>query len=226
MTMATMRTAVRTDTFILETISSYFAEVSDLLGKLPVDRLEQVIYRLEDARWKRQAVFICGNGGSAATSIHFACDLAKGAMAENKPPIKARALCENTSLVTAWANDASYDDIFTQCMEPWIKSEDVLIAISGSGNSRNVINAVGMARAVGATTIGFTGFGGGKLKDMVDICITVPSDSMEQIEDVHLLLCHLITSCLRKSRPEDIRRVTSRSLLFAPPKFIEDMSTR
>ena len=222
-----MRGVIRRDTFVLETITSYFAEVADLLGKLPVDRLEQVIYRLEDARWKRQAVFICGNGGSAATSIHFACDLAKGAMAENKPAIRARSLCENTSLVTAWANDASYDDIFTQCMEPWIKSGDVLIAISGSGNSQNVINAVGMARAVGATTIGFTGFGGGKLKDMVDICIIVPSDSMEQIEDVHLLLCHLITNCLRRSRPEDIRwAATSRSLLFAPPGFTEDVSAR
>jgi len=217
---------VGTDKSVLESMNSYLAQVADVLGKLPVEALEQMIYRLEEARWKRQQVFVCGNGGSAATAIHFASDLAKGALAVNKPPIKARSLCENTSLITAWANDASYDDIFTQCMEPWIKSEDVLIAISGSGNSRNVINAVGMARAVGATTIGFTGFGGGKLKDMVDICITVPSDSMEQIEDVHLLLCHLITSCLRKSRPEDIRRVTSRSLLFAPPKFIEDMSTR
>ena len=114
------------------------------------------------------------------------------------------------------ANDASYDDIFTQCMEPWIKLGDVLVAISGSGNSQNVINAVGMAQALGATTIGFTGFDGGKLEDIVDICITVPSDSMEQIEDVHLLLCHLITCCLRETRPGDIRRPTSHSLLLAP----------
>ena len=212
---STMRSFVVTDTFLLESITSYLAAVSDLLSKLPVDRLGQVIYRLEDARWKRQAVFICGNGGSAATSIHFASDLAKGTMAENKPAIMARSLCENTSLLTAWANDTSYDHVFTQCMEPWIKSGDVLIAISGSGNSQNVINAVAMAQAVGATTIGFTGFDGGKLEDIVDICITVPSDSMEQIEDVHLLLCHLITCCLRETRPGDIHRPTSRSLLFA-----------
>ena len=221
---AVARTVNRLDTFILESINAYFHEVADVLNKVPVDRVEHVIYRLEDARWKRQAVYICGNGGSAATAIHFAADLSKGARAENKPAIKAKALCENTSLVTAWANDICYDEIFTQCMEPWIKAGDILIAISGSGNSQNVINAVSMARVKGATTIAFTGFEGGKLKDIVDICVTVPSDSMEQIEDVHLLLCHLITNCLRKSRPEDMKYAASRSLLFAPPSILQGIS--
>ncbi len=223
---AATRTVARADAFILENISSYFAQIVEVIGKLPTDKLEQVIYRLDDARWKKQAVYLCGNGGSAATSIHFAADLSKGAMAANKPAIKARSLCENTSLVTAWANDLCFDEIFTQYMEPWIKSGDVLIAISGSGNSMNVINAVGMARAAGATTIAFTGFDGGKLKDMVDICITVPSNSMEQIEDIHLILCHLITNCLRRYRPEDIRRATSRTLLFAPRNLPESVSPR
>lgn len=193
---------IRTDRSVLESMNSYLAQMADVLGKLPMEALEQMVYRLEEARWKRQQVFICGNGGSAATAIHFASDLAKGALALNKPPIKAESLCDNIALLTAWANDLSYDEIFAQRMAPWIKAGDVLIAISGSGNSQNVLKAVDLARAVGATTIGFAGFEGGKLKDMVDICITVPCDSMEQIEDIHLLLCHLITTCLRNIRPE------------------------
>jgi D-sedoheptulose 7-phosphate isomerase len=164
---------------------------------LPVDSIAKAISRLEEARWKGQAVFTCGNGGSAATAIHLACDLAKGAMAPGKPPLKALSLCENISLVTAWANDASYEDIFVQRLAPWVEAGDVLIAISGSGNSPNVLNAIALATAAGATTIGFAGFAGGKMKDMVDICITVPCDSMEQSEDVHLLLCHVLTNCLR-----------------------------
>lgn len=164
---------------------------------LPMGELEQVIGLLDEARWARRTVFTCGNGGSAATAIHFAGDLAKGAMAPGKPSIKALSLCENISLVTAWANDASYDDIFAERLAPWARAGDVLIAISGSGNSPNVLNAVRLARAVGATTVALTGFKGGRLKDMVDVCVTVPCDCMEQIEDVHLLVCHLVTTCLR-----------------------------
>jgi len=185
-------------------MSSYLSQVADVLESLPVEIMGQVICRLEEARWKRQQVFTCGNGGSAATASHLACDLAKGALAPNKPPFKALCLCDNVALLTAWANDVSYDEIFSQRMNTWIDSSDVLIAISGSGSSPNVLNAVDKARAVGATTIGFTGFNGGRLKDMVDICIIVPSYSMQQIEDVHLLLCHLIATCLRKIPAEGI----------------------
>jgi D-sedoheptulose 7-phosphate isomerase len=186
------------DDSLYQAVGSYLFQVADILQYLPAEIMERVIYRLEEARWQRQQVFTCGNGGSAATASHLACDLAKGAMAPNKPPIKALCLSDNVSLLTAWANDVSYDEVFSQRMAPWVESGDVLIAISGSGNSQNVLNAVDRARAVGATTIGFTGFDGGKLKDMVDICLIVPSHSMQQIEDVHLLLCHLIATCLQK----------------------------
>jgi D-sedoheptulose 7-phosphate isomerase len=193
----------KADDSILGLVNSYFNQVGVVLGKIPRDKLEQVIYRIEAARWMGQVVFICGNGGSAATAIHFASDLSKGALAANKPPIKSRALCENISLLTAWSNDVSYDDVFTKCMYGWIKPMDVLIAISGSGNSKNILNAVDVARDTGVTTIGFVGFDGGKLKNKLDICITVPCYSMEQVEDMHLILCHLITACLREIRPEN-----------------------
>ena len=198
--------AMNRDDSLSEAMSSYLSQVADILENLPLEMVEQVIYRLEEARWKRQQVFTCGNGGSAATASHLACDLAKGALAPNKPPIKVLCLSDNVSLLTAWANDVSYDEVFSQRMNPWIESGDVLIAISGSGNSQNVLNAVDKARAVGATTIGFTGFDGGKLKDMVDICLIVPSHSMQQIEDVHLLLCHFMATCLSRMPEEGISR--------------------
>lgn len=191
---------------LYEAMSAYFSQVAGILQNLPMEILEWVIYRLEEARWKRQQVFTCGNGGSAATASHLACDLAKGALIPNKPAIKALCLSDNVPLLTAWANDVSYDEVFSQQVKPWIESGDVLIAISGSGNSQNVLNAVDKARAVGATTIGFTGFDGGKLKNMVDICLIVPSRSMQQIEDVHLLLCHLMATCLRKMPADVISR--------------------
>ena len=194
---------IGTDASILESIDSYVAQVADVLGRLPAEAVEQVICRLEEARWKGQQVFVCGNGGSATTATHFASDLAKGASASNKPPIKAESLCDNIALLTAWANDVSYDEIFTRRVAPWIRAGDVLIAISGSGNSQNILNAVDTAKAAGATTIGFAGSNGGKLQNRVDICIKVPSSSMEQTEDVHLLLCHLITTCLRKIAPNN-----------------------
>ncbi|MHB1415122.1 MAG: D-sedoheptulose-7-phosphate isomerase [Chloroflexota bacterium] len=189
---------MNTEEAIAEGVQGYLEEIGGILDRLPAERLAQAIYRLDEARQNGQTVFTCGNGGSAATAIHFACDLAKGALAPGKPPIKALSLCENIPLLTAWANDASYSEVFAQRLLPWVKPGDVLVAISGSGNSANVLNAVRLAGEVGATTIAFTGFQGGALVGMVDLCITVPCDCMEQIEDVHLLLCHLITSCLRE----------------------------
>ncbi|HEX2988794.1 MAG TPA: SIS domain-containing protein [Chloroflexota bacterium] len=178
-------------------IAEYLNGVAGLLGALPADSLARTINRLEEARCKQQLVFTCGNGGSATTAIHFASDLAKGAATPNRPGFRSMSLCDNIAMVTAWANDSSYADIFSRRLTTWASRGDVLVAISGSGRSPNVLDAIRVARAAGCTTIGFTGFEGGRMKDMVDICVTVPSDSMEQIEDVHLVLCHLITKCLR-----------------------------
>ena len=187
--------------FVSTAIRSYLSDVAGLLETVPIDAVARVIDRLEEARCEEQAVFTCGNGGSAATAIHFASDLAKGAAVVGKPAFKAMSLCENVSLVTAWANDVSYEDVFARRMAPWLKPGDVLVAISCSGNSRNVLNAIHRAKAGGATTVGFTAFDGGKMRELVDICVTVRSSVMEQIEDIHLLLCHLITTALRNLPP-------------------------
>lgn len=185
---------------IVEAIKKYLSEVSATLENLPVERLAQVIALLEEARMKGKRVYIFGNGGSAATASHFASDLAKGAICQGKPRIKAFALTDNVPLISAWANDSAYENIFAEQLENFVEPGDIAIGISGSGNSQNVLNGVKVARAKGTTTIGFIGFDGGKLKDIVDIPLIVSNHNMEQVEDIHLLLEHVITTCLRGNR--------------------------
>ncbi len=182
----------------LETIKPYLSEVSATLDKLPVEAIAQVVEVLEGARMKGRRVYIFGNGGSAATASHFAADLSKGAICKGKPRIKAFALTDNIALLSAWANDTTYENIFAEQLENVVEPRDIVIGISGSGNSPNVLNGIKVAKTKGATTIGFIGFDGGKLKELVHIAILVPSHNMEQVEDIHLLLEHVITTCLRK----------------------------
>jgi D-sedoheptulose 7-phosphate isomerase len=182
----------------VEIIKKYLSEVSATLEKLPVEGIAQVVELLGQARLNRKRVYIFGNGGSAATASHFASDLSKGAISQGKPRIKAFALTDNVPLLSAWANDTAYENIFAEQLENFIEGGDIAIGISGSGNSQNVLNGVKVAKAKGATTIGFIGFDGGKLKELVDIAIVVPNHNMEQVEDIHLLLEHVITTCLRK----------------------------
>ncbi len=181
----------------LEIIRQYLAEVGDTLTRLPIESITRVVSLLDEARQKGKSVFIFGNGGSAATASHFASDLAKGAINPGKPRIKAIAFTDNVPLLSAWANDSSYDDIFAEQLENFLEAGDIAIAISGSGNSVNVLNGIRKAKAGGATTIGLIGFSGGKLAELVDIPVVVPSQSMEQVEDIHLMLEHIITTCLR-----------------------------
>ncbi|MFC2009348.1 SIS domain-containing protein [Chloroflexota bacterium] len=182
----------------IETIGKYISQVSATLEMIPIEKIAQVVDLLEEARLKGNTVYICGNGGSAATASHFASDLAKGAICRGKPRIKAFALTDNIPLLTAWANDTAYENIFAEQLENLVEPEDIIVGISGSGNSLNVLNGIKAAKARGATTVGFIGFDGGKLEDLVDIAVLVPSHNMEQVEDIHLLLEHVITTCLRK----------------------------
>ena len=183
---------------IAVTIRKYIAEVSVALERLPIERITKVVELLEEARQKKKHVFIFGNGGSAATASHFAADLSKGAISNNKPRIKAFALTDNVALLSAWANDTTYDNVFAEQLENLAEPGDVAIGISGSGNSANVLNGVKVAKTKGATTVGFIGFDGGKLKELVDIAVIVPNHNMEQVEDIHLLFEHVITTCLRE----------------------------
>jgi D-sedoheptulose 7-phosphate isomerase len=177
-------------------LNTYLQEVKDTLDHLSRGDIQGVIKMLSRAYTEEQQVFIIGNGGSAATASHFACDLTKSTIRAGRNRFRAIALTDNVPLITAWANDTSYESVFSEQLANLMNEGDVLIAISGSGNSANILRAVQEAKERGAATIGFSGFNGGKLKDIVDLCVVVPNYCMAQIEDVHLILEHLISTCL------------------------------
>ena len=181
-------------------IEDYLTEIKGTFDKLSYSQIERIKDILLEAYREDKKVFIMGNGGSAATASHFACDLAKGTAGNNnsRKRFKVIALTDNVPLLTAWANDTVYENIFLEQLKNLLDAGDVVIAISGSGNSSNVLRAVEYANAQEAVTIGLTGFEGGKLKNMVKECLIVASDSMGQIEDVHLILEHLLCFWLRK----------------------------
>ncbi len=160
------------------------------------------IDRALDALWKayqeRRQVFTCGNGGSAATAIHFAGDLNKTTITDfSAPRFKARSLAENISQVTAWGNDTSYDDIFKEQLVNFLQPGDVVFSVSGSGNSPNVLRAVEYAKKRQALTIGLCGFSGGQLGEISDISVICRNDDMLQVEDLHSIVCHYLTWELR-----------------------------
>ena len=183
-------------------ITSYLEELKAVLDRFPVEDIERVVDVLLDARRTAATVFILGNGGSAATASHFACDLGKSAISPGVPRFRVVALTDNVPLLTAWGNDTDYVNVFSEQLRNLVRPGDVVIAISGSGNSPNVLKAVEVGRQAGATTIGLTGFEGGKLKDLVDICIVVPANHMGQAEDGHMILDHLITDCIKEASSE------------------------
>ncbi len=182
---------------ITSLITQYIEQVRTTLPKLPVDKIERLIMILHQARAEGRRVFIFGNGGSAATASHFASDLNKAAICPGQPMFKAFALNDNIPLITAWANDSRYEDIFAQQLENHVEAGNIVIGLSGSGNSANIVNALELANSKKAVTLALTGFDGGRVKDIAHLCLVVPSSSMTQVEDIHLLLEHIITTCLR-----------------------------
>jgi len=178
--------------------SGYLDIVKGLLGDLPLAETRRAVDRIFQAYQTDHTVFTFGNGGSAALASHLAVDLGKGTHVPGPPALsgvkrlKAQSVVDNMPMLTAWANDTHYADVFAGQMENFIQKGDVAIGISGSGNSPNVLRALELARNAGATTIGLTGFGGGKMKALLDIPIVVPSDHMQQVEDAHVILAHLI----------------------------------
>jgi len=188
----------------MDSMIRYLDEVRHTLSMLPLDRVRHAADELLCAHARGSTVFTLGNGGSAATASHFSCDLAKGTISPARPRFRVIALTDSVPQMTAWSNDVAYEEVFAELLRGLMRQDDVIVAFSGSGNSANVLRAVELARSKGGTSIGFTGFAGGRLKGLVDIPVVVPCDSLKQIEDVHLILCHLITSLIREEleRPE------------------------
>jgi D-sedoheptulose 7-phosphate isomerase len=180
--------------------SSYFDCLSQTAKKLPFETIDHITRVLLDAYAENRMVFLFGNGGSAALASHFACDLGKGTVNGSGKRFRVLALTDSIPLMTAWANDSSYEDIFAEQLINLVRPDDVAFAISGSGNSPNVLRALKVARDAGALTVGLTGFQGGKMKELCDVCMVVPSDNMQIIEDLHVCAAHaLFTSIRRKT---------------------------
>ncbi len=182
---------------------SYFRQLNECYNELSLDKLEQVLEILASAQAEGRKVFVLGNGGSAATAIHMVCDLGKGTLRPDQRRLRVIGLSDNQAMMTAWANDTSYELIYREQLANLLDPGDVVIAITASGNSPNVLRAVEYANEHGATTIGFIGFGGGKLKEMVTVDITVSSTDYGIVEDLHLTLNHVLSQCLRRRLPRE-----------------------
>lgn len=182
----------------MDAVLRYLSGLRRALDQVPVPVVELIIRALVEARIHGSQVFILGNGGSAATASHFVCDLAKGTRQAGLPPYRATSLNENIPLLSAYGNDEGFENIFSSQLESLVRPGDVVIGLSTSGNSENVLKAVQLANHLGALTIGFTGFDGGALGSLVDIHLHIPSTNIEQVEDIHLMLAHLICTALRE----------------------------
>lgn len=176
----------------------YFDEMKAVLDRVDREPIQEAIDVLHQARIDGKQVFIMGNGGSASTATHMVCDLAKNTRQPDWPHYKVIGLADNMAIFSAYGNDDGYDNVFRLQLANLLNPGDVVVAISTSGNSPNVLRAVELANERGATVIGMTGFGAGKLGPMVDVHLHVPSDCIEIVEDIHLMLEHMITKVLRE----------------------------
>ncbi len=173
-------------------IRTYLDREMEVLASLDENEISNVMNILENTRLSGNRVFICGNGGSAATASHFTCDFNKGISYSQKVKYNFECLNDNVPMMMAIANDISYDDIFSEPLKNKMRKEDVLLAISGSGNSKNVVKAIEYAKSLGATVIGLVGYDGGKVKELADHCIHVKIDNMQIVEDVHMVMDHVM----------------------------------
>lgn len=173
-------------------VNSYINGVINLLSRTPEGPIQQLADLVLDAYQNDRSVYIMGNGGSAATASHLACDLQKGIKLLGDKSFRVMALTDNMPLLTAWANDFSYADVFAQPLHTWVQPKDLVIVISGSGNSTNVIKAVEVAQYKGAVTAALVGFDGGELGKLAMYRVIIPSEDMQQIEDAHMVVAHLI----------------------------------
>jgi D-sedoheptulose 7-phosphate isomerase len=171
----------------------YFDELQRIAVRLPHHEIDQLAAILVEAYEAGRAVYLFGNGGSASLASHLACDLGKGtAYCNGGKRFRVLALTDNLPTLTAWANDSSYEDVFSEQLRNFVQPRDIVFAISGSGNSKNVLNALRVAREARAATIGMSGFQGGEMKSLCDTCVVVPSNNMQIIEDLHLAMAHSI----------------------------------
>ncbi len=197
--------------------TKYLSELKGVMDQFPLAQLKEAADVLYRAYQNDRTIFLFGNGGSAALASHLATDLAKGthfpgpASLKNVRRMRVLALTDNTPLMTAWSNDLDYEQVFAGQLENFVRARDVAFGISGSGNSPNVLRALELARRSGATTVGFAGFGGGKMKDLLDCPVVLESRNMQQVEDAHVILSHLLFLDLKARIEASAASVTARN---------------
>ncbi len=190
-----------------EFIENYLSEVRKVAEAISVIDIDRAIELLFEAWENGNQVFTCGNGGSASTATHFACDLTKTTLVPGKKRFRAECLNDNIPLMLALINDEGFDNLFYEQLKAKFEKGDVLICISvhgGAGKdkaglwSQNLLKSINYAKEMGGKTIGLSGFDGGPMKEIADACIVVPANSTPHVESFHLTLEHLICSCLKE----------------------------
>jgi D-sedoheptulose 7-phosphate isomerase len=188
-----------------EWIKKHYADFSQVLTQLPVDNIDKLCQLLVDMYKNDNQLFTFGNGGYGSTASHVVNDFIKHTVVSdqkndivtNKRRVRAMCLCDNVSTLTAWANDTNFDNVFSEPLKNFVRPGDIVLGITGSGNSKNVLNAFEVAKQNKAVTVCLTGKGGGKAKDVADLVILIPSNYDAYIEDLHLSIMHLVCNILR-----------------------------
>lgn len=192
-------------------IETYLSDMKNVIEAISIDDIDRVIELLLSVWERGNQVFICGNGGSASTATHFACDLSKTTIVEGKRRFRVHCLNDNIPLITAIINDEGFDNLFVEQLKNLFQKGDILICISVHGGvgrdkaelwSQNLVKAMRYAKEMKGYTIGLSGFDGGVMKEIADACIVVPANSTPQVESFHLALEHLICVCLRQKIEE------------------------
>src|ERR687894_3133344 len=209
-------TSVSREVSLGATLRDYWDEVANVAALVDLSCLERVAVMLLNCQARGRVVFVIGNGGSAATASHFACDLSKGTRRDGPPTFQVVSLTDNVPLLTAWANDSGYERVFSEQLSALARPGDLLVAISASGNSPNVVAAVDAARSCGMSVVSLSGRSGGRLAHLVDVLVNVPSDTIEVVEDAHLIVAHSLCVAVRERLASGETPVPATSLSVVP----------
>ena len=177
-------------------INNYFEQLYHALGELNMDIIKEFVHCIQENIGKDVCVYVFGNGGSGATASHMVGDMNKGVCFGREKRLRFHCLNDNTPTMMAYSNDVSYDCIFEEQLKNFLRPKDIVIGISGSGNSTNVIKAIRYANSLEAKSIGMTGFDGGQLKPLTDLCIHAPIHDMQKVEDIHMIIIHVVMQLL------------------------------
>jgi len=183
--------------------SDYLAGLKDVLDRFDYDGFERTVNMILSAYENETHIFVMGNGGSGSTASHFACDINKGCCIDLEKKFKMICLNDNVPTMLALSNDISYESVFVEQMKNFFNPGDLVIGISGSGNSENVLRAIRYAKENNGRTIGFSGYSGGKLADLADVSLVARVDDMQKVEDVHMIIVHIIMQAVYKTLNTD-----------------------